>query len=508
MSLKKTLGLALVLLVILLLIRTVEFPKDEAKRKAESLLAGASNQELQTITIVKGGKTFTLRNNNPKVGEGGDKAQGSERTDSGEIEGAPGFDYASWQLVDGERVIDRELDAGALGGIIGGLEAIKLENAIPPEEREGDLSVYGLKSPILAVELQGPFGKRKLQFGKRSDYTYQRYFKLEDLDDIYLSSDYPFDQCNREQDDLRSRTRVNPDVTKLKSIKLESSKGNMLLERGSGDSWRILESEILDADPSAVSELLRNLQSLRVKEFVDEQGKSLSDYGLDKPDVTISLAGKESSGDEKTVIRLLVPESDTPQMRMAIGDAPPFFTIEGNTISHYLLSDRELRIKEPFRFEYFDVVKLSLRKFEGGGAENKEILKLEKVDLDWKVNEKDGDAPFISEYLRGLTSIKATDFLAPGEEFEPGVDSLELRVTVASNAPSSEGPGDSNQSKESERTFHISREFQRRSASVWYVREEGKKVGMFISAESLNSISPKIESMIKVEPSVTPSGPG
>jgi Domain of unknown function (DUF4340) len=479
MNLRKTALLAIVVALVALFVFKYELPKDETKRQKESAIAGVTARELKSVTINKeGAPSFTLANRSP------------QKLKQGDVD-----DYKSWELRDGDLVIDTALDTGAVSSVMSAIESLKLSDSIPAEEREKDRTVYGLASPAMRLALHGSFGKRTLLLGKRSEYTQQRYLGLEGSDDVYVIQDYIFDQSNRARDDFRSKQRIDVPSWIIKKIVLENLHGKVVLTQPSSNIWKIEEPLTVDADDSAVAELLRRLSSLKVSSFVDDTATDLQKFGLSSPDAKVTITTSEGGSEKANVLRLGVTKGENPTMKLAVGESRPFFEVEGNTISHYLITARELRLKKIFRFDAYDVGAFDITQNQKKVVAATLSKKTPDATVEeWTVNEKSGDEPFIAEYLRTLSQMSGVDFPEPNESLEIENPTYLFTVSVRDK---------SNPSKSVQRLFKVGPEVKRNGAKRWLIIEGNN--GVYIDEESYKSLAPKIETLFKTNPTPIPS---
>jgi hypothetical protein len=102
---------------------------------------------------------------------------------------------------------------------------------------------------------------------------------------------------------LRDKTVFVYDRGKLERVELESPKGKVALALQDG-KWRITAPVTLRADEGAMSQVLFKARDLRAREFVAEDAKRLGAYGLDKPQIRLSVWEKEA---KEPKILLLAP---------------------------------------------------------------------------------------------------------------------------------------------------------------------------------------------------------
>src|SRR5262249_41762445 len=112
---------------------------------------------------------------------------------------------------------------------------------------------------------------------------------------------------------LRDKTVFNYDRSKLARIELESPKGKVALAI-EGSVWRITAPTALKADEGAMSDFLWKARDLRAKDFVADDSKTLARFGLDHPQVRLSVWEKDAK-EPKTL--LLAPAKDKKDLAYA-----------------------------------------------------------------------------------------------------------------------------------------------------------------------------------------------
>jgi Domain of unknown function (DUF4340) len=107
---------------------------------------------------------------------------------------------------------------------------------------------------------------------------------------------------------LRDKAVFAYDRGKLERVEVESPKGKVTLALQDG-RWHITAPVALRADEGAMSEMLFKARDLRARDFVAEDGKRLAAYGLDKPQVRLTVWEKETK-EPKTLLLAPAREKD------------------------------------------------------------------------------------------------------------------------------------------------------------------------------------------------------
>ena len=167
-----------------------------------------------------------------------------------------------------------------------------------------------------------------------------------------------------------------PDATFTKLIDLPTSQivglelrklgaEPIVLQRGTGDNWRITAPSAFNADGAAVNSMITSLASLVADKLVDEKPKTLDEYGLGIP-----------------AIEVLIRKKDTKTHRVLIGDQSSmsggfFAKVDGDakiyTIGTFVQANlnkslSDLRDKRLLIFEPAQVTQLTLTA-KGGTTE-------------------------------------------------------------------------------------------------------------------------------------------
>lgn len=98
----------------------------------------------------------------------------------------------------------------------------------------------------------------------------------------------------------RDKTVFAFDRGKIERLEVDSPKGRVALALHDG-KWQLTAPVALRAEESAVSDLLWKARDLRVKEFLAEDARRLAAYGLDRPQVRLSVWEKDAK-DPKTLL--------------------------------------------------------------------------------------------------------------------------------------------------------------------------------------------------------------
>lgn len=197
--------------------------------------------------------------------------------------------------------------------------------------------------------------------------------------------------------DLRDRTLLALDREKVDTIELETRKGRTVLSKAE-DTWRMQEPEEASADQRAVNDLLWDLTSTRVKEFVDDDPKTLKSYGLQAPPVTVRLLDQE--GKPLSTLTLARATKDKGKGAFVrVGESQAVYLVEARLYEELDKGPFDFRFRQLLSFETWDVGKMELSR------DGQEIL-VEKRKEQWELKEPQKGKAKYSAVINLLNEIK------------------------------------------------------------------------------------------------------
>jgi hypothetical protein len=331
-----------------------------------------------------------------------------------------------WQLTGPPAVpADRE----QLTGLLDKLKAAKIKDfvAAPPKGPDP----FGLERPLRVTLWVGEEGKdraaKTLRFGKPVPEQKTVYAQREGDATVFTVEEALVKAVPTSMAMLRDKTVFAYDRMKLERVDLDSPKGKVSVAM-EGGVWRITAPTALKADEAAMNDLLFKARDLRAKDFVADDARALARFGLDRPQVRLSLWEKEAK-EPKTL--LLAPARDKAGLAYATVDGGgPVVAVDARALTELARSVPELRDRSLFAtFDARDVAKVQIQKGE-------QTLVLErKGEEDWQlVAPKTGKARAarINDLLWNLRNLKWREVVAE-QGWEPakyGLDRPAATITL------------------------------------------------------------------------------
>src|SRR5205823_3588682 len=128
-----------------------------------------------------------------------------------------------------------------------------------------------------------------IEVGKTTPVGFSAYFKTSDKPAVMLTSSAFPSGMKKKPDDLRDRELMTFKVDDAQKVALERSDGSVVEIDNDHGKWNIVKPIKYAADPNAVRQLLSAVANARVDAFTADTPASVTQYGLDKPRLTIAV---------------------------------------------------------------------------------------------------------------------------------------------------------------------------------------------------------------------------
>jgi Domain of unknown function (DUF4340) len=413
MSFKKTVSLALILCLVGVYIYFVELPQQEQAAKKGLVFQNLNAQEIRKIEITKDDVVTILQNPSPSVAN----QESSSFKDNG---ASP--DFSTWELGD---VKGAKLDIVNMNSLFSALQGLKAEEPLPAEDMEADLGVYGLAKPALSIKVTSASLNENLLIGKSVSFLNKRYLKIGEGKEIYLIPETIFTAASKARDDFRDRNPVKITDTDVKKVSIVANGETISIEQDADKKWQVVAPINGLASTSAVQELFRVLRNVRVKDFYNDISKT-SDYKLDKPNAKVTLEFIDSA--RRTPLEISFSKTSKTDKEKTedsfyalVGGTPSIYSLTTDPLASVVKPADSFREKMLFKFATDRVQSITKEASDG----NK--LVVNKNAAAWKVNDKEGDAAFVKQWIDNLSKLEAKSFPAAGNY---GFDKPTLKVTL------------------------------------------------------------------------------
>lgn len=375
---------------------------EEAQRRAGQVL-DLDRDDLEGVEIQNGEETIVLR-----------------RTDG------------KWRL---ESPIKDQADAGAVERLIGSLERWEKLSTIPAAEIDKDknqLAEFDLAQPRLRLKLHGKDMPPEILFGKEAALDGRVYVRFAESNDVHLARDTVKEEIAKKPEDFRDRKLTELSLTEVARITLKTPAGEMELAK-EGSEWLIVKPLRARADADKVNDLIAQVTSARIEQFVADASGDLRSYGLAEPRGAITLfAADETQG--RTLHIGAIPEKSPEQVYVRFSARNFVYTLPKKIEAVLALGPAEMRDRSLIRVDRDMLDRVTI---EAPGASAKTVFA--RKDQAWTIVNLENAPANNAEIVRlldTLQSARVENFVTDVATDLPkyGLDQPQLRVTLSSFA--------------------------------------------------------------------------
>jgi hypothetical protein len=228
-----------------------------------------------------------------------------------------------WRL---ETPFKDQADGALVENLLSDLEAWQKEGTIPAKDIDADkskLNEYGLNRPKLKLKLIGSDRPPEILFGKDAALEGRMYVRFDNSKEALLARQSVKKDIDKKAEEFRDRKLTDLTTAQVRRIALKTLAGEMELEK-KGDHWDIVKPLRARADDQKVGDLIAQITTARVQQFVADDHGDLRPYGLAEPRGSITLFREEGKKDQKVEIADSIKvfgQEDKGQM-LQIGSVP------------------------------------------------------------------------------------------------------------------------------------------------------------------------------------------
>lgn len=217
-----------------------------------------------------------------------------------------------WRL---ESPIKDQADAGLIDTALSEVESWQKEATISPKEMEADknrLTEYGLNKPKLRLKLIGPEAPPEILFGKDAALENRMYVRFDNSKETCLVSQAVRKAIDKKPDDFRDKKLTDLNTTQVTRLIVKSPAGEMELEKKS-DHWNLLRPLRARGDDQKIGDLIAQITTARIQQFVADDRGDLHPYGLAEPRGSVTLFGDDAKQGQMLQVGA-VPEKQKDQV--------------------------------------------------------------------------------------------------------------------------------------------------------------------------------------------------
>jgi hypothetical protein len=242
---------------------------EEAKRQAQNVV-NFSREKIDGIVVQNGDDKIDLRRRDKK-----------------------------WRL---ETPIKDQADSSLIENLLLDLESWQKDATIPAKELEADkskLNEYGLSKPKLRLKLRGEDAPPEILFGKDAALEGKMYVRLENSKETFLAAQSIKKEIEKKAAEFRDRKLTDLITAQVSRVVLKTATGEMELQK-KGDHWEIVKPLRARGDDQKIADLIAQMTTARIQQFVADDHGDLHPYGLAEPRGSITLFAQEDKSAGRT----------------------------------------------------------------------------------------------------------------------------------------------------------------------------------------------------------------
>ena len=307
----------------------------------------------------------------------------------------------NWQLIEPSAA---DADTGVVGTVTSNLASLEVQRVV--DEQPADLSQYGLDPARIdvAFRLEGQQDFEHLLVGERTPTGGDLFARRPDDTRVFLISSFLESIFNKTAFDLRDKAVLKFARDTADGVELVGPSTRLRFAK-EGASWRIVEPIAARADYAAVEGLITSLSSTYMQRVVDPDTSDPAEYGLDRPVMTATVAGGDSTAS------LLIGDQDAGGRFARDAGRPEVFAVDESLLTDLSKDVSEYRRKDIFDARSFTATRIEARRGDG-------TLTLERASADadaaWRTaSGQDADATLVNDLLAKLSVLRALAFEEP-----------------------------------------------------------------------------------------------
>jgi len=351
-------------------------------------------------------------------------------------------DKDKWQL---REPLAYRASASEVNSVCSALEFLNRDGVITPAElkaKGGKLSDYGLDKPPVELTFWKKDKQTVVKLGKASPVGSTVYIQLAGKDDILMVDKSLLTKLDRKVDELRDKTVA--EFSTLQANRLEMVQGKKSIEvvkvskpgapaaSAADKVWRIAQPLVARADQGKVDGVLDKLHGLQAESFATDKAADLTTYGLDQPQLELTVYTTEHEG-AITVQFGGAVKDDATKVYCKRKGSDTILTVRSDAVKDFSVPVNDLRDKKLADFSSDDARQIAI-------SFASQPIRLVKEKDDWKLTEPEtvrAENNEVGNLLTQLTGLEVKEFVADvvTDLAKYGLDRPYYTVTVKKDAP-------------------------------------------------------------------------
>lgn len=314
-----------------------------------------------------------------------------------------------WQL---KQPLVYRAAASTVSSILSDIELAETDRVLSePEVKAATSSAFGLDQPRFRAQLDTKQGPVTLLIGRATPTKEAVYVQIAGRATVAIVHKDLAERLETKLAEWRDHDVFEIPAATVTRLEIKSADRVFELAKTAPATnaparWTIAKPSALRADQRQTDDLIRELTSLRVQDFVSDDPQEVHSYQLDEPAREVTLFVGDKS---QTLLLGRAPTNATGKVFAKLKGRDTIFTIYADTAKKFAVQPNDLRDAQIVTFAEKDVQTIEVQR----GAE---ILQVARQSNDvWQITAPAtiaADADRVKEILTKCASLTATQFVA------------------------------------------------------------------------------------------------
>ena len=347
-----------------------------------------------------------------------------------------------WRL---ESPVKDQADNLAVDNLLSDLETWQKQTTIPAKEIDADkgrLAEFGLNKPKLRLKLNGPGSPPEIWFGKDAALEGKMYVRFENSKDAFLVPQTIKKDIEKKADDFRDKKLSDLTAPQVSRVVIKTAAGELELQK-KVEHWEIVKPMQARADDQKANDLIAQVATAHIEQFVAEDRGDLHPYGLAEPRGSITLfaaadkspnKGTPAPTDQGQMLQIgSVPEKNKEQVYVRFSPRGFVYTLPKKIEAVLDTKPNDLRDQHLVRFDRNILDRITIE------AQGKPKVVLARKNENWTIASRNNapangsEANRLIDTLSNETVTKFVEDVASNLS-KYGLDKPQVQVTLSSFA--------------------------------------------------------------------------
>jgi len=327
-----------------------------------------------------------------------------------------------------------QADRGIVENLLADLDSWQKYEVIPASEiakNKNLLEEYGLTKGKLRLKLLGKNPPPEITFGNDAALQGKMYVRVGNGNDVFLAAQSVRNDISKKPEEFRDRKLTDLATAQITRALLKTAAGEMEVEK-KADHWEIVKPLKARGDDQKIADLIAQVTTAQIQQFVAEDRGDLRPYGLAEPRGSITLFTADDKNGQ--ILQLGgIPEKEKEQVYVRFTARNAVYTLPKKIEDILAIKPADLRDRHLVRIDTNQLDRITI---ESPGKGKTVLARKEET---WTMASRNNQAANSGEVTRLLDLLRneqVTKFVDDVASDLPkyGLDKPQLQLTFSSFA--------------------------------------------------------------------------